>query len=286
MPQVYRLASCRANDARTSLQWRLMTSPAHTMSAYEVVPVRAFSDNYIWTLRDGSRAAVVDPGDAKPVIDYLDREGLELVAILNTHHHADHVGGNPQLLSRWKVPVFGPHDDRIPDVTHRVGNGDRVTLPHFDIALDVMEIPGHTRSHIAFSGDGMLFCGDTLFAVGCGRLFEGTPRQMHESLSRLARLGDGTRVYCGHEYTLSNIRFAKALEPGNAALLALEARAAAQREQNLPTLPTDIGQERATNPFLRVSEPQVVAAASKYAGRPLNDPVEVLAAIREWKNNY
>jgi hydroxyacylglutathione hydrolase len=259
---------------------------AFLMSAYEVVPVRAFSDNYIWTLRDESRAAVVDPGDAQPVIDYLEREGLELVAIVNTHHHADHVGGNARLLSRWKVPVFGPHDERIPDVTRRVGDGDRVTLPHFDVALDVMEIPGHTRSHLSFSGDGMLFCGDTLFAVGCGRLFEGTPRQMHESLSRLAQLADDTRVYCGHEYTLSNIRFAKALEPDNAALLALEQRAAAQRERDLPTLPTDIGQEKATNPFLRVTEPQVVAAASTYAGRPLEGPVDVLAAIREWKNNY
>jgi hydroxyacylglutathione hydrolase len=256
------------------------------MSAYEVVPVRAFSDNYIWTIRDGSRAAVVDPGDAKPVIDYLEREGLELVAIINTHHHADHVGGNARLLSRWKVPVFGPHDDRIPEVTHRVGDFDRVTLPHFDIALDVMEIPGHTRSHIAFSGDGMLFCGDTLFAAGCGRLFEGTPKQMHESLTRLAQLADATRVYCGHEYTLSNVRFARALEPGNAALLELEQRATRQREQNLPTLPSDIAQEKATNPFVRVSEPQIVAAASKYAGKPLHDPVEVLAAIREWKNNY
>jgi hydroxyacylglutathione hydrolase len=256
------------------------------MSAYEVVPVRAFSDNYIWTIRDGSRAAVVDPGDAEPVIDYLEREGLELVAILNTHHHADHVGGNAQLLSRWQVPVYGPHDDRIPEVTRRVGDFDRVTLPHFDIALDVMEIPGHTRSHIAFSGDGMLFCGDTLFAAGCGRLFEGTPRQMHESLTRLAQLADTTRVYCGHEYTLSNVRFARALEPGNAALLALEQRASRQREQNLPTLPSDIAQEKATNPFVRVREPQIVAAASKHAGKALHDPVEVLAVIREWKNSY
>ena len=256
------------------------------MAKLDVVPVRAFSDNYIWTLRDESHAAVVDPGDAAPVIDYLDREGLELAAILNTHHHADHVGGNAALLRRWAVPVFGPHDDRIAEVTNRMADGERMTLPHFGLDFEVLEIPGHTRSHIAFHGNGMLFCGDTLFAVGCGRLFEGTPEQMHRSLQRLSQLPDPTRVYCGHEYTLSNIRFAKAAEPANRALLELEGRASAQRAKNLPTLPTELGQEKATNPFLRVNEPQVVESASRYAGKPLRDPVSVLAAIREWKNNF
>ena len=164
------------------------------MSRYDVMPVRAFNDNYVWTLRDASHAVVVDPGDAAPVIEYLDREGLALAAILNTHHHADHVGGNAKLLARWSVPVYGPRDERIAEVTNRVGDGDRVRLPHFGIELDVLEIPGHTRSHIAFTGDGLLFCGDTLFAAGCGRLFEGTPAQMHASLSRLAALPDATRV--------------------------------------------------------------------------------------------
>jgi hydroxyacylglutathione hydrolase len=256
------------------------------MAKLDVIPVRAFADNYVWTIRDDSRAAVVDPGDAAPVLDYLQREGLELVAILNTHHHADHVGGNAALLRRWSVPVFGPNDSRIADVSRRLRDGDRITLPHFGVEFDVMEIPGHTRSHIAFYGGGMLFCGDTLFAVGCGRLFEGTPEQMHRSLQRLAQVPDSTRVYCGHEYTLSNIRFAKAAEPGNAALLELEKRASAQRAKDLPTLPTDIGQEKATNPFLRVNEPQVVESASRYAGKPLSDPVSVLAAIRDWKNNF
>ncbi|HZN23105.1 MAG TPA: hydroxyacylglutathione hydrolase [Burkholderiales bacterium] len=256
------------------------------MSRFEVVPVRAFSDNYVWTIRDDSQAVVVDPGDAAPVIDYLDRERLTLAAILNTHHHADHVGGNAALLRRWAVPVFGPNDARIPDVTQRLSDGDRITLPHFGVEFEVFDIPGHTRSHIAFHGGGMLFCGDTLFAVGCGRLFEGTPAQMHRSLQRLAELPDSTRVYCGHEYTLSNIRFARAAEPSNQALLELEKRAAAQRAQDLPTLPSDIGQEKATNPFLRVDEPQVVASASRYVGKSLSDPVSVLAAIREWKNNF
>lgn len=256
------------------------------MSAYDVIPLRAFSDNYIWTIRDRQCAAVVDPGDAAPVLDYLRRENLRLVAILNTHHHADHVGGNGALLEHASVPVFGPLDPRIPEVTKRLADGERIRLPHFDIELEVVEIPGHTRSHIAFHGAGMLFCGDTLFAVGCGRLFEGTPQQMHDSLSKLMRLDANTRVYCGHEYTASNIRFARAAEPGNRSLLELEGRVRALRDRDLPTLPSTIDQEKATNPFVRCSEPEVVEAASRYAGRPLKDPVSVLGAIREWKNNF
>lgn len=256
------------------------------MSSCDVIPLRAFTDNYIWTLRDGSCAAVVDPGDARPVLDYLSAEGLELVAILNTHHHLDHVGGNAELLRHRRVPVFGPHDERIREVTHRLADGQRLHLPHFGIELEVLEIPGHTRTHIAFYGAGMLFCGDTLFAAGCGRLFEGTPRQMYESLARLMRLPSDTRVYCGHEYTLANVRFARAADPGNPALAELEARAKTLREQGRPTLPSTIAQEKATNPFVRCHEPAIVESASRYAGRPLSDPVSVLAAIREWKNSF
>jgi hydroxyacylglutathione hydrolase len=256
------------------------------MSPVEIVALRAFSDNYIWTLRDARCAAVVDPGDARPVLDYLRAEKLELKAILNTHHHADHVGGNDELLRQHRVPVFGPHDGRIGDVTHRLADGERMALPHFGIEFEVMEIPGHTRTHIAFHGSGMLFCGDTLFAVGCGRLFEGTPRQMFDSLTRLMRLPDDTAVYCGHEYTLSNIRFAKAVDPDNPALRELEARAQALRAEGKPTLPSTIGQEKATNPFVRCNNPAVIAMASKYAGKSLIDPVSVLAAIREWKNGF
>ena len=256
------------------------------MSNYEVVALRALADNYVWTLRDERRAAVVDPGDARPVIDYLDREKLELVAILNTHHHADHVGGNRGLLARWKVPVFGPNDERVAEVTHRLKEGDRFTLPHFGIEFGVMDIPAHTRSHIAFHGAGMVFSGDTLFAAGCGRLFEGTPAQMHDALTRLMQLPDDTRVYCGHEYTVANVRFARAVEPDNAPLRELEARAKQLRDQDLPTVPSTIAQEKATNPFVRVREKTVVAAASKFAGRQLTDPVSVLAAVREWKNSF
>jgi hydroxyacylglutathione hydrolase len=256
------------------------------MAAYEVVALRAFADNYIWTIRDGSHAVVVDPGEAQPVIDYLKREKLTLAAILNTHHHADHVGGNAALLAYAPAPVFGPRDERIPEVSVRLADGQHFQLPHFDIDMETLEIPAHTRSHIAFVGGGMLFCGDTLFAAGCGRLFEGTPRQMHDSLTRLARLPDDTRVYCGHEYTLSNIKFARAAEPDNTQLPSLEARMQALRDQDLPTLPSTIAQEKATNPFVRVNAPGVIKTASSRAGKTLSDPVSVLAEIRDWKNNF
>lgn len=256
------------------------------MPGFHVVPLSAFADNYIWTIRDERCAVVVDPGDAQPVIDYLDREKLELVAILNTHHHADHVGGNAALLARTRVPVFGPRDERIPEVSTRLADGQRFRLPHFDIEMETLEIPGHTRSHIAFAGGGMLFCGDTLFAAGCGRLFEGTPRQMHDSLTRLIRLPDDTRVYCGHEYTLSNLKFARAAEPDNAQLAVLEARMQALRDAGEPTLPSTIAQEKATNPFVRVDAIGVINSASARAGKKLSDPVSVLGEIRDWKNNF
>ncbi len=256
------------------------------MKSIDIVPVRAFQDNYIWVMRRGRDAAVVDPGDAQPVIDYLRAEQLTLTAILNTHHHADHVGGNAGLLQQWRVPVYGPHDARIATVTHRLREGDRCTLEALALEFAILEIPGHTKSHIAFAGHGMLFCGDTLFACGCGRLFEGTPRQMHESLAKLASLPDSTAVYCGHEYTLANIRFAKAVEPGNRELGKWEQEATAQRARGDPTLPSTLLREKSANPFLRCNEPEVIAAASEHAGRSLSDPVSVLGAIRDWKNAF
>lgn len=255
------------------------------MKRYQVVPVRAFNDNYIWTIRDARHAIVVDPGDATPVLDYLAEQKLELAAILITHHHNDHIGGVKQLISRRAIPVYGPHDSRVPDANQPLKQGESITLPYFDVSLTVMEVPGHTRSHIAYYGDGMLFCGDTLFAAGCGRLFEGTAAQMHDSLSRFMRLPDETQVYCTHEYTLANIRFARTVEPDNEVLTNWEARARALREVDVPTLPSTIGLERATNPFVRCSEPGVMARASARAGRRLSDPASVLATIREWKNH-
>ena len=249
----------------------------------EIVPLPAFQDNYIWTLRDGKRAAVVDPGNAKPVADYLAREGLALAGILATHHHPDHVGGVAELAAKWKVPVFGPKGEPIPSLTHPVGQDDPVDIPGL-AAFTVLDIPGHTRAHVAYYGLGSLFCGDTLFACGCGRVFEGTPAQMLASLTRLAALPDETRVYCGHEYTLANIRFARTVDPGNAALAAREKRAKALRAADRPTLPSTLGEERATNPFLRCAEPAVVESANNYLGSRIGDPVSVFAALREWKN--
>jgi len=251
-----------------------------------IVPLRAFKDNYVWTLRNATHAAVVDPGEARPVLDYLAGEKLRLAAILATHHHPDHVGGIAELVERFRVPVFGPKNEPIPTLTQPVSEGDRVSIPELDVSFSVLDIPGHTRAHVAYYGAGALFCGDTLFACGCGRLFEGTAEQMYASLSKLAALPDDTKVYCGHEYTLANIGFAKAVEPQNAALSARETRDRKLRDAGKPTLPSTLGDEKATNPFLRCREPAVVDSANKYLGARIADPVRVFAAIRDWKNKF
>jgi hydroxyacylglutathione hydrolase len=252
----------------------------------EIVPLPAFKDNYIWTLRQGGLAAVVDPGDAAPVKEYLAREKLKLVAILATHHHPDHVGGVAELVAAGKVPVFGPKGEPIPAMTHPVGQDDVAEIPELAAKFSVLAIPGHTRAHVAYYGLGSLFCGDTLFACGCGRVFEGTPEQMLHSLTKLAALPDETRVYCGHEYTLANIQFARAVDPENAMLAERETRAQKLRDAGKPTLPSTLGEERATNPFLRCTEPAVVESANKYLGTRASDPARVFAAIREWKNKF
>jgi hydroxyacylglutathione hydrolase len=257
-----------------------------------IIPLAAFTDNYVWAVRDGALAAVVDPGDAAPVEAWLEREGVALAAILVTHHHRDHTGGIAGLLRHRAVPVIGPAREAIPARTRGVGAGDRFAIPGMAHELEVLDIPGHTAGHVAFFGRGaswgvpVLFCGDTLFAAGCGRLFEGTPDEMWRSLASLAALPGETRVFCGHEYTLANLRFAAAVEPGNPAIEARAAREAAKRERGLPTLPSTIAEERATNPFLRASDPAVRAIAEARAGRKLGGEVAVFAALREWKNAF
>ena len=253
---------------------------------FEVVPLRAFRDNYIWTLRNDRYAAVVDPGEAHPVLDYLQRERLELCAILATHHHPDHVGGIAELLAQRAVPVYGPRGEPISTLSHPVSEGDQVEIPQLGLRFSVLDIPGHTRAHIAYYGANSLFCGDTLFACGCGRLFEGTAQQMVNSLAKLAALPDSTLVYCGHEYTLANIDFAREVEPKNEDLKARAASEAEKRKHDRPTLPSTIGREKQTNPFLRCVQPAVIASADKYLGARASDPVQVFAALRTWKNAY
>ena len=255
----------------------------------EIRPVRALRDNYVWVLaRPGDpRCAVVDPGQSQPVLDALEHDGLQLTAILLTHHHPDHVGGVPGLLEHFDVPVHGPDDSRLPEEWQRHRDGDRVRLDALDLEFEVLDIPAHTRSHIAFHGHGLVFSGDTLFSVGCGRLFEGTPQDMQAALDRLAALPGDTRVYCGHEYTAANCRFALQVEPDNAALQRRAEQAERLTAEGRVTLPSTMSEEREVNPFMRSREPSVVAAARERA--PNRDPqaapgAEVLGIIRSWKD--
>lgn len=250
----------------------------------EIVPIPAFEDNYIWLIRHGASAIVVDPGDAVPAADYLRHHRLSLVAILLTHHHRDHTGGAAELHRLFSAPVYGPRREAIASVTHAVGESDLIDFPSLGIAFQVLDVPGHTAGHIAYYGINTLFCGDALFACGCGRLFEGSAQQMHASLAKFSALPDDTKVCCAHEYTLENIHFAKLVEPGNAALLEREHRDRATRSQGRPTLPSSIGLEKLTNPFLRCGDPAVIAAASRFSGYPLVAPVDVFAAIRQWRD--
>jgi hydroxyacylglutathione hydrolase len=254
-----------------------------------VRPVRAFSDNYIWLIespRAQGRVVAVDPGDAAPVLAELQRSGLRLAAILLTHHHPDHVGGVPELLRHGAVPVIGPDDSRIAQRTLTVGEGDRCELSDLGLSFAILQVPGHTLSHIAFWGHGALFCGDTLFSAGCGRMFEGTPTQMNASLNKLRNLPPDTRMYCGHEYTAANLRFALSVEPANAAALDYQANVARVRAADQPTLPSTLGLEIEVNPFLRCDNPAVLTAAEVHAGKPLQDPAAVFGVLRAWKDRF
>jgi hydroxyacylglutathione hydrolase len=251
-----------------------------------LVPLPAFSDNYIWTVRDGAGAdLVVDPGDAAPVLAAADHDGLRPGVVLLTHHHADHIGGVAALLGRWPdLHIVAPHDPRIVPATSRAGAGDRVAMGGW--AFDVLAVPGHTVSHIAFHGHGLLFCGDTLFSLGCGRLFEGTPAQMLASLDALAALPPDTRVCCGHEYTLANAAFARVVEPDNAALQRRSEEALTMRTAGRPTLPSTMATELATNPFLRIDAPGVLAAVAQQLGHAPAGRVEAFAGLRGWKDGF
>ena len=245
--------------------------------------IPAFKDNYIWLLRRGNEAVVVDPGDAAPVKKRLAEEGLHLVAILITHHHADHQGGVADLLAAGAVPVYGPETESITACTVPLSGGECFEL--LGETFRVIDVPGHTAGHIAYAMEGALFCGDTLFAGGCGRLFEGTPAQMLTSLNKLAALPDDTLVYCAHEYTEANLRFAAAVEPANAQIQERCAAVTQRRQHAEATVPSRLGEERETNPFLRARQPAVIAAA-RARGCHSDDELAVFTTIREWKNGF
>ena len=241
-------------------------------------PVRAFKDNYIWVIHNQHHAAVVDPGDAAPVLQYLQDLNLQLIAILN----------NKTLLKHCSVPVYGPESESITTLTHRLKEGDIIQLQELSLDFSVLDTPGHTTGHIVYyatkNGTKLLFCGDTLFACGCGRVFEGTPQQMYTSLQKLANLPDETFIYCAHEYTLANARFARTVEPENIELLERETTIEKQRRRDMPTLPSTISIEKATNPFLRCHHPNVISSVNAHTQKSLSDPVSVFAELRHWKN--
>jgi hydroxyacylglutathione hydrolase len=252
-------------------------------------PLPAFSDNYIWTLHDGHRALVVDPGEADGVLAWLTREGLRLDTILITHHHADHTGGVARLRELTGARVIGPTGETMPEPLERVNDGDAVQA--LGLSFQVLRVPGHTAGHVAYfvadlDGKPLVFCGDTLFSGGCGRLFEGTPTQMLESLTRLGALPDATLVCCTHEYTLSNLAFAQVIEPSNPDLQLHLQQCVALRARDLPTLPSSIGLEKKINPFLRTHHDPVQQAAAQRAPAAASDAVTVFATLREWKNVF
>lgn len=253
---------------------------------FDISPIHAFEDNYIWALHNDRYAAVVDPGEAAPVLAWLKDRQLALAAILCTHHHGDHVGGVAELCGVYNVPVYAPRVEDIPGTTRALAEGDEVSLPELEATLKVLDIRGHTRGHLGYTAPGIVFCGDTLFACGCGRVFEGTMEEMLGSLQRLAALPDDTRVYCAHEYTEANIRFALACEPDNARLQARASETRALRAADKPTVPFTIGLEKATNPFLRCTEPAVIRAAQQASGVQDSGELAIFTALRNWKNRF
>jgi len=252
----------------------------------EIVPIPAFDDNYLWLLHNGSQAVVVDPGDAGPVRRYLSEHQLELTGILITHHHWDHVNGLESLQNDWDCVAYGPADQRIPGDLITVQEQDVVKLPSLGIELSVMDTPGHTLSHISFYNDQWLFCGDTLFSIGCGRMFEGTPDVFSQSLNKISSLPPELLVYCTHEYTAANIQFALSIEPQNQGLQHQQKVVAQQRAEQQPSLPVRLGDELKLNPFLRTHEPELQQTLIHINPKLDPDPVACFAFLRSLKDHF
>ena len=252
-----------------------------------ITPIPAFKDNYIWVVvnRMQRRALVVDPGDAHPVIDYLQQQKLTLSGVLITHHHWDHTNGLSDLLKHHPAPVFGSERCEIPLLTNRLSEHQTVHLDPFP-TFHTIDIPGHTMDHIAYYSPGILFCGDTLFSGGCGRIFEGTAHQMYASLQKITALPEETQIYCAHEYTLNNLLFAQQVEPGNPKIQQRIQQISALRKKNKPSLPSLLREEKKINPFLRCTSLEIIQHAEHHAGRALANVIEVFAELRAWKNNF
>lgn len=257
-----------------------------------VTCIPAFSDNYLWLLTSADQPSahqqygvIVDPGDASPVLKKLQQMNITLCAILITHHHSDHVGGIAKLLEHYPdIPVYGPANERIPHRSHALGEGDIVELKELGMELKVLDVPGHTSGHIAYYGEGALFCGDTLFANGCGRIFGGSAKDLYQSLSRIAQLPAETLIYCAHEYTVDNIGFARWVEPDNNALAQRLEECHQLLDANKQTVPSLLSLELETNPFLRIAIPEVTRRINQHLKKELSDPAELFAALRTWKD--
>ncbi len=269
-------------------------------SRNRIITVPAFSDNYIWLICDKNQqyAVIVDPGDATPVINTLEKESIQPVAIFITHFHADHVGGVGQLVEKYlNLPVYGPAKEKIPHITHPLNGGETIHIDEIDTDFQVINVHGHTAGHIAYyteekcsdqypnqHQEARLFCGDTLFAAGCGRVFDGTMKDLHDSLAKITSLPEDTLIYCAHEYTLDNIGFAKWVEPNNADLLAREKSSEALRDNHQPTVPSRLSLELKTNPFLRTHLPHVIDRIAETTNKPLKNTTDVFTAMRIWKD--
>ncbi len=276
-------------EGATALAW-LNWIHGTIIIMFSISAIPAFLDNYLWFLSRDGHAVIVDPGDAAPVLAALHEQQLQLDAILVTHHHYDHIGGIRKLREQFlDVPVYGPRAEasRIPGLTQLLDDGD--TLEVLGCELEVMALPGHTLGHIAYLlpvESPILFCGDTLFSAGCGRLFEGTPQQMYQSLNRIAALPDDTQIYCTHEYTLSNLAFAQAVEPDNAAIAAHTEAVKILRSRDQPSVPSTLALEKTINPYLRCAAPSVRSAAERHSGQPLSESIQVFTVLRRWKDGF